>query len=683
MRKSISSPIRPRPFSREGRANRVSKLASITFGVLVLLFVVGFYALSWSGPTANPPLGNRPAPLPSTGSTSTGPIVLTAGGGDALKIKEGGDLRIYTPDNTGSAKLYVDSNGILTVAGQVKITGGSPGTGKVLTSDDATGLASWQTPVGGAGEAYWILSGNNLYASSTAWNVGIGTADAGTYKLKVAGTANITGNTDIGGDLTVSGTGGNICHTVGGTWYSCPPPGEGGVSATGTPAAGQVSFFTDATTITGDSNLYWDNTNKRLGIGTSTPAYPWMVDILSPAYGIRVRSTTNSGYAYLSDGDYGIFSYGDIYGIVGRGETAGGYFLDHSNSGYALVGYGDYGIYAQGNTMGGYFKDRNNYGYAYLGSGDYGIEAYTTSTGWAGVFENPNTGVRTLIAGGSNNRGIDALAPGIAVGGWGDTSGGYFQDHNNGSTAGYAYVGYGNWGIIAFGGSAGGYFKDQDNYGKVYAGYGNYGLLAYSTSTADAGVFKNDMSGIYTRLADNDSGIETNGAIVVNDSAGTSGQVLTSQGASTPPVWADAPAVGFTSRVRAYRSDEQSIPNQAWTKVQLNAESYDGLGEFDPTTNFRFTAQTAGYYQVNAAVWYIAVDATVIYIAIYKNGSNVAGAATRNPTTGGDFSSVISDVIYLAAGDYLELYTYHGSTSAKSAGYGAAWTYMSIHKLSE
>jgi len=36
----------------------------------------------------------------------------------------------------------------LEVAGQVKITGGSPGAGKILTSD-ASGLASWQTPGGG------------------------------------------------------------------------------------------------------------------------------------------------------------------------------------------------------------------------------------------------------------------------------------------------------------------------------------------------------------------------------------------------------------------------------------------------------------------------------------------------------------------------------------------------------
>jgi hypothetical protein len=36
---------------------------------------------------------------------------------------------------------------------------------------------------------------------------------------------------------------------------------------------GQVSFFTDSTHITGDSNLFWDNSGKNLGIGTGSPGY--------------------------------------------------------------------------------------------------------------------------------------------------------------------------------------------------------------------------------------------------------------------------------------------------------------------------------------------------------------------------------------------------------------------------
>ena len=46
----------------------------------------------------------------------------------------------------------------------------------------------------------------------------------------------------------------------------------------GTGAAGQVTFFSAASTVTGDNNLYWDNTNKRLGIGTTSPVTELQVD---------------------------------------------------------------------------------------------------------------------------------------------------------------------------------------------------------------------------------------------------------------------------------------------------------------------------------------------------------------------------------------------------------------------
>jgi hypothetical protein len=41
---------------------------------------------------------------------------------------------------------------------------------------------------------------------------------------------------------------------------------------TGTGASGQVAFWSSGSAITGESNLFWDATNDRLGIGTPTPA---------------------------------------------------------------------------------------------------------------------------------------------------------------------------------------------------------------------------------------------------------------------------------------------------------------------------------------------------------------------------------------------------------------------------
>ena len=42
---------------------------------------------------------------------------------------------------------------------------------------------------------------------------------------------------------------------------------------TGTGTSGQVAYFNGTTTQTGSNNLFWDNTNARLGINTNAPAY--------------------------------------------------------------------------------------------------------------------------------------------------------------------------------------------------------------------------------------------------------------------------------------------------------------------------------------------------------------------------------------------------------------------------
>ena len=143
-------------------------------------------------------------------------------------------------------------------------------------------------------------------------------------------------------------------------------------------------------------------------------------------------------------------------------------------------------------------------------------------------------------------------------------------------------------------------------------------------------------------------------------------------------------AVGFTSRVRAYLATAvQTITSGVITKVQLNAEDYDSQGEFDPTTDYRFTAKKTGYYQVNAVVrWTGGVDQDYTILYIYKNGAAVAANVARASGTG-YFSQSISDIIYLAANDYLELDVYQGTGTDKSLEHDSIWTFMAIHKLSE
>jgi hypothetical protein len=42
-------------------------------------------------------------------------------------------------------------------------------------------------------------------------------------------------------------------------------------SLTGTSTPGNIGFYIGTTTLSGDTHLFWDNVNKRLGVGTSTP----------------------------------------------------------------------------------------------------------------------------------------------------------------------------------------------------------------------------------------------------------------------------------------------------------------------------------------------------------------------------------------------------------------------------
>jgi hypothetical protein len=69
---------------------------------------------------------------------ATDTLAVSTSGTEAMRVFSDGNVSIGS--TTNSAKLRVE--------GQVMITGGTPGAGKVLTSD-ANGLATWNTPAAG------------------------------------------------------------------------------------------------------------------------------------------------------------------------------------------------------------------------------------------------------------------------------------------------------------------------------------------------------------------------------------------------------------------------------------------------------------------------------------------------------------------------------------------------------
>ena len=119
------------------------------------------------------------------------------------------------------------------------------------------------------------------------------------------------------------------------------------------------------------------------------------------------------------------------------------------------------------------------------------------------------------------------------------------------------------------------------------------------------------------------------------------------------------------SAARAYKhASDQSIANITVTKVVLEAENYDIQNEFDPATNYRFTAKTAGLYLILAQLDYEPVAPGALYqCRIHKNNvyyqtgnCYAVGTVVGTPMT--------AAIVQLAVNDYIEIYTYQTSGAA-------------------
>ena len=104
---------------------------------------------------------------------------LTLRSGTQAQLRFGGGIlsadvpaaNAFAVRQAGADRLKVETDGNVTVAGQINITGGGPGAGKVLTSD-ATGLASWSDATT-LDDGDWLINGSDLELA-VAGNVGVG-----------------------------------------------------------------------------------------------------------------------------------------------------------------------------------------------------------------------------------------------------------------------------------------------------------------------------------------------------------------------------------------------------------------------------------------------------------------------------------------------------------------------------
>ena len=116
--------------------------------------------------------------------------------------------------------------------------------------------------------------------------------------------------------------------------------------------------------------------------------------------------------------------------------------------------------------------------------------------------------------------------------------------------------------------------------------------------------------------------------------------------------------------VAVYKSGDQAVSDNTWTKIQFNIELVDSANAFDASTNHRFVPQTAGYYFVDLNVGIGCTgDNTIDKFlgSIYKNGSAITGAVvTRDwDTVGINYQDSIntSTIVQLnGSSDYIEGY---------------------------
>lgn len=129
----------------------------------------------------------------------------------------------------------------------------------------------------------------------------------------------------------------------------------------------------------------------------------------------------------------------------------------------------------------------------------------------------------------------------------------------------------------------------------------------------------------------------------------------------TGNVITDAPAF------KAYTTASQSVNGNTPTKIQFNAETFDTNSCFD-TSIYRFTPTVAGYYQINACVYFQGSAGLYTVIQPFKNGSVYSSVNIQR--SNGNYNAVYwNDVMYMnGSTDYVEIYAFDNATCSTVAG---------------
>ena len=139
--------------------------------------------------------------------------------------------------------------------------------------------------------------------------------------------------------------------------------------------------------------------------------------------------------------------------------------------------------------------------------------------------------------------------------------------------------------------------------------------------------------------------------LVLPTGNGTSGQVLTTNGSGALS-WS-----GMGPAFSAYANAGVSVSTGTFVKIPFQVEVFDTASCYDNTTNYRFTPNVAGYYQVTARTqWTTNNGTTENMLIVHKNGSE------HRRGFGGVIGVGVNALVYLnGSTDYIEIYGFQST----------------------
>ena len=231
-------------------------------------------------------LTDLPTITPAYGGTGQNSYTV----GDILYASAAATLSKIAAVATGNALL---SGGVGTAPSWGKVGLSTHITGTLPVANGGTGLTT--TPANGAidignGTGFTratLTAGTGISITNAAGAITISTSAAAGVSTFSGGTTGLTPNTATAGAVTLAGT---LAVANGGT----------GLTSL---AAGYIPFGNGTGALGGSANLFWDNTNARLGIGNSAPTQA--LDITKSATGAVMMTVKN---AAAGSGNYGCVS---------------------------------------------------------------------------------------------------------------------------------------------------------------------------------------------------------------------------------------------------------------------------------------------------------------------------------------------------------------------------------------